>query len=354
MAVLPHAEPTPPSAEMAAIAGDYEAVRTSNIRRGPSAETERVGDGDAGATLRVVGLADGRDWYQVETEDGRRGFIYGQLIRPKPEAPPAAEPSPTVEPTRPGSTQVEPSRRRSRGWRRAPSRTATTARSWSRIPAGSFVMGSDAGHWSERPAHRVTIAKPFALGKYEVTVGQWQACIDAGACRSMPTMQGVSASSPVHNVSWSEVQDYLQWLRQATGAALPPADRGGVGVRRARRHQDPLLVGRDGRLRQRRLRGLRRQLGPQDAGRGRRFAANPFGLYDMNGGVMEWVADCWYPDYQACPSDGSARSRRRLQPARAARRLLAQRPDLRHGQQPARATTPACATTPTASASRAT
>ena len=45
-------------------------------------------------------------------------------------------------------------------------------------------MGSDDGHWSERPVHRVTLAKPFALGKYEVTVGQWQACVDAGACSS--------------------------------------------------------------------------------------------------------------------------------------------------------------------------
>ncbi|MCE3247684.1 MAG: hypothetical protein K0R41_1509, partial [Geminicoccaceae bacterium] len=84
LAVLPRAEPTPPSAEMAAIVGDYEAVRTSNIRRGPSAETERVATVSAGSTLRVVGLAEGRDWYQVETEDGQRGFIYGQLIRPKP------------------------------------------------------------------------------------------------------------------------------------------------------------------------------------------------------------------------------------------------------------------------------
>ncbi|HSA82383.1 MAG TPA: caspase family protein, partial [Geminicoccaceae bacterium] len=96
IAVLPRAEPVP-SAEMTAIAGDYEAIQTSNIRRGPSVDTARVTTVTAGSTLRVVGLAEGRDWYQVETEDGQRGFIYGQLIRPKPEpSPPAA--TPQVEP----------------------------------------------------------------------------------------------------------------------------------------------------------------------------------------------------------------------------------------------------------------
>src|SRR5262249_44156422 len=43
------------------------------------------------------------------------------------------------------------------------------------IPAGTFKMGSDSGDTDERPVHQVTISKPFYLGKYEVTQGQWQA-----------------------------------------------------------------------------------------------------------------------------------------------------------------------------------
>jgi formylglycine-generating enzyme required for sulfatase activity len=301
LAVLPRAEPAPPSAEMAAIAGDYEAVRTSNIRRGPSAQTERVTTVPAGSTLRVVGLAEGRDWYQVETEDGQRGFIYGQLIRPKPESAPVeeprqAEPAPKIEPV------AAPVARMATGG----IKDCENCPELVQIPAGTFVMGSKEGHWSERPVHRVTIAEPFALGRYEVTVGQWQACIDAGACQSMPAMQNVTASSPVHNVSWNEAQNYLKWLSQSTGKSyrLPTeaeweyAARAGtktrywwgeaIGVSNA----DCEDCGGD----------WDRKTPAQVGG----FAPNPFGLHDMNGGVMEWVADCWSQDYEGAPSDGSA------------------------------------------------
>jgi formylglycine-generating enzyme required for sulfatase activity len=37
-----------------------------------------------------------------------------------------------------------------------------------------------------------------------------------------------------------------------------------------------------------------------------KFAPNPFGLYDINGNVSEWVADCWHDNYNRAPADGSA------------------------------------------------
>jgi formylglycine-generating enzyme required for sulfatase activity len=305
LAVLPRAEPAPPSAEsaeMAAIAGDYEAIRGSNIRRGPSAETERVTTVTAGSTLRVVGLAEGRDWYQVETEDGQRGFIYGQLIRPKPEpapveAPPPVQQAPKVEQVVAPVVRLTP----------GAVKDCEFCPDLVNIPAGSFAMGSDGGHWSERPVRRVAITKPFALGKYEVTVGQWQACVTAGACQSMPTMQNVTANSPVHNVSWNEIQNYLKWLREVSGLPyrLPTeaeweyAARAGtktrywwgetIGVTNANCED----CGGD----------WDRKTPAQVGG----FPANPFGLHDMNGGVMEWVADCWAQDHEGAPSDGSAR-----------------------------------------------
>ena len=102
-------------------------------------------------TLRVVGLAEGREWYQVETQDGQRGFIYGQLIRPKSESEPRSAPAPAPEATpsaRRAGRKVSPRPCRSPAWgladcgRRgggdAATRTASTARRWSRSrPAAS-------------------------------------------------------------------------------------------------------------------------------------------------------------------------------------------------------------------------
>jgi hypothetical protein len=52
------------------------------------------------------------------------------------------------------------------------------------LPAGSFAMGSPPGTGQdrERPQHEVTFAKPFAVGKFEVTFEQWDACVATGDC----------------------------------------------------------------------------------------------------------------------------------------------------------------------------
>ncbi len=54
------------------------------------------------------------------------------------------------------------------------------------VPAGSFLMGSpesEAGRYvDEGPVHRVTIARPFAVGVVEVTFGEWDACVSGGGC----------------------------------------------------------------------------------------------------------------------------------------------------------------------------
>ena len=54
------------------------------------------------------------------------------------------------------------------------------------VPAGSFTMGSPAGEEGrdddEGPQRQITFARPFALGRYEVTFAQWDACVAAGGC----------------------------------------------------------------------------------------------------------------------------------------------------------------------------
>src|SRR5262249_28991531 len=87
------------------------------------------------------------------------------------------------------------------------------------VPPGEFLMGSNDGGGSEKPPHKVTIAKPFAAGKFEVTFAEWDACVAAGGCRNSPSDQGWGRGrQPVINVSWDDITtEYLPWLSKATG-----------------------------------------------------------------------------------------------------------------------------------------
>jgi formylglycine-generating enzyme required for sulfatase activity len=76
------------------------------------------------------------------------------------------------------------------------------------VPAGSFRMGSPATEAdrspNEGPQHEVTIAKPFAVGRTEVTFAQWDSCVAAGACRKLGDNAWGRGDRPVINVGWSE------------------------------------------------------------------------------------------------------------------------------------------------------
>jgi formylglycine-generating enzyme required for sulfatase activity len=177
------------------------------------------------------------------------------------------------------------------------------------IMPGSFTMGSNNDDPAEKPPHHVTIARPFAIGKYEVTVEQWNACADAGACtRIAPDSSAAApvANSPMRNVSWDDAQVYVKWLskvggkpyRLPTEAEWEYATRGGTqstywwGEQMKKGTADCKDCGEPYRAD-----------APTPAGS---FAANPFGLYDTNGSVWEWVADCWHSSYKNAPADGRA------------------------------------------------
>ena len=88
------------------------------------------------------------------------------------------------------------------------------------------------------PPHDVTIA-PFAVGKYEVTFAEWDACVAAGGCTHRPDIRGWGrGTQPVIYVSWADAQEYVRWLSRKTGKPyrlLSEAEWEYV-ARRARRH----------------------------------------------------------------------------------------------------------------------
>jgi formylglycine-generating enzyme required for sulfatase activity len=179
------------------------------------------------------------------------------------------------------------------------------------VPAGKFIMGSPKSEsdreGSERPQHEVTIAKPFAVSKFEATFEEWDACVAAAACPRAPDRWG-RGEMPVINVSWGDAKQYVGWLSRLTGkeyrflteAEWEYAARAGA-VTRYFWGDDPGTgnANCDGC-------GSRWDL-EQTAPVGK---PNAFGLYDMHGNVWEWVEDSWHDNYDSAPTDGSAWLRR--------------------------------------------
>ncbi|TPG50210.1 formylglycine-generating enzyme family protein [Rhodanobacter glycinis] len=222
------------------------------------------------------------------------------------------------------------------------------------IPTGSFQMGASADEDdhidAELPQHTVNISKGFAMARTAVTVGEFREFVRAsgyvpdsvklggssvydersGALRddSAATWQDDYAGHkaddklPVVNISWNDAKAYADWLSQRTGKAyrLPSeaefeyALRGGTTSRYWWGDGTPKspvenLTGsgdrsHSGRRWSHAFRNYRDGYwGPAPV---MSFAANPFGLYDINGNVSEWAQDCWHDSYIRAPNDGSA------------------------------------------------
>jgi formylglycine-generating enzyme required for sulfatase activity/uncharacterized caspase-like protein len=181
-----------------------------------------------------------------------------------------------------------------------------------KIPGGSFTMGQPGDDPSAAPAHKVTV-RPFAIGQHAITVAEWKACIADGGCSFTPRMMKADDGMPVHNISWDDAQRYVAWLSQKSGhryrlpteAEWEYAARGNTTTR--------YWWGNDVGVA---LANCRDCGGNQDRAAPlpvESFKPNPFGLYDVHGGIAQWVADCWFPNYHGASSDGNAREQKNCQ-----------------------------------------
>ena len=180
------------------------------------------------------------------------------------------------------------------------------------VPPGHFLMGSPAGPGSdvERPAHEVTIAKPFAVAKFELTFDEWDACAAHGDC-AQHVGDGVwgRGRRPAINVSWDDAQAYVKWLSSITGKAYRLLSEAEYEYAARAGTKTNYPWGDDIKLNGQAMancNGCGSQWDSKQTAPVGSFAANAFGLYDMVGNVWEWTEDCWYPSYQGAPADGSA------------------------------------------------
>jgi len=188
------------------------------------------------------------------------------------------------------------------------------------VPPGSFMMGSSPTETGRRldegPQHRVTIAKPFAVSKYEITFAEWDVCtrVDDRECPEIENFWG--SDYPIFNVKWTWAEQYAKWLSRMTGkpyrllteAEYEYAARGG------RSPQTVYPWGDDIGVHNANCVGCGNSEWNGKMAPVGKFAANGFGLFDMVGNVWQWVEDCYHPSYQLetpngtkidAPTDGS-------------------------------------------------
>jgi formylglycine-generating enzyme required for sulfatase activity len=157
-------------------------------------------------------------------------------------------------------------------------------------------MGSPASETNriaDETRHRVTLTKPFYMGKYEVTQGEWQKVVG-----SNPSNFKGSDRLPVEQVSWDDCQAFCQ--RAGSGLRLPTEAEWEYACRAGT--QTPFNTGETISTDQANYNGN------YTYGNGRKgeyrqktvevgsFRPNAWGLYDMHGNVCERCAD-WYRDY---------------------------------------------------------
>jgi formylglycine-generating enzyme required for sulfatase activity len=175
------------------------------------------------------------------------------------------------------------------------------------IPAGSFTMGRDDGDRSERPAHKVAVAKPFALGRYEVTVGQWKACVAGGGCPELPPMKGFTDGTPVYNVTYGDAAAYAAWLARKTGQKYRLPSEAEWEYAAHAGTTTAYWWGDKADAKHVLCRKCGAAIEPETPPAVDSQPASPWGLVGMSGGVREWLADCWLRNYDKAPADARPR-----------------------------------------------
>lgn len=227
------------------------------------------------------------------------------------------------------------------------------------VPPGTFIMGSTAEETTregtpdrdaanEKPQHRVTISKPFAVMKYEVTRADFAAFVAATGHQPLEGCKvwdndtnawGIMSadhnwrdpgfsqteSHPVVCVSWGDAEAYATWLSARTGKTyrfLSDAEfewllRAGTDTVRwwGDDREGACAVANVSDLTK--AEALKIDADPATTFQCHdgyvhtapvgSFKPNPFGIHDLFGNAWEWVADCFARTYDGAPTDGSAR-----------------------------------------------
>jgi formylglycine-generating enzyme required for sulfatase activity len=181
------------------------------------------------------------------------------------------------------------------------------------IPAGTFKMGDiqgagryGTGRYDETPVHTVSIAKPFAIGRYPITFDEYDRFASARS-RPSPNDKGWGRGrQPAIDVSCRDAVEYAKWLCEQTGKRYRlPTEAEWEYAARAET-ETHYWWGNEMKAGMANCEsGDSRWDGKQTSPVGS-FPPNRFGLYDTAGNVWNWVQDYWHENYEGAPTDGSA------------------------------------------------
>ena len=300
VAALPPA--TAPSFTVSEMDETYYALKRSNLRTGPGTKFDKVGRLSPGDEVEVTGKVAGKNWYRIAMSDGKEVFVFASLLS-KDQVAVGVFPSAG---RRPGKT-----------FKDCPECPAMVV-----IPPGRFRMGDLSGGSSddEKPVHAVNIGYRFAVGKFEVTRGEFAAFVKdtgyraGGGCWYYTGSNWVESGSkswrspgfsqsdrdPVVCVSWDDAKAYLRWIGRKAGVAYRLLSEAEWEYAARARTRTAYNTGSS-------ISKGQAKYGSKDGTvRVGSYSPNAFGLYDVHGNVWEWTEDCWHNSYHGAPGDGGA------------------------------------------------
>jgi formylglycine-generating enzyme required for sulfatase activity len=164
----------------------------------------------------------------------------------------------------------------------------------------SYRVNGDFAHSGKQaaaPLVQVSLSKPLAIMKHQVSSADYQRCVDDGACRALDRGVVVAADRPTVQVSWHDANGFAAWLSRKTGESYRlPTDEEWAFAAGSKFKDDGIAID-DNDPSKRWIARYEREAdrAPSDAGTRTfgSFGSNENGLQDVGGNVWEWTASCF-------------------------------------------------------------